>query len=135
MVGMVSGVVFGMGVGFGSLQDGGARFSFVGCFKGRFTKSDVDGGVLPLWIVFLEDFLRVRMRVILPAKSLCGMGLSTQNFWNWVDRVAIISSRCLVNRSSIDPNVLNMRSSCCSVMSQRGCDTKMLRTSVTRDEQ
>ncbi len=134
-MGMVSGVVFGMGVGFGSLQDGGARFSFVGCFKGRFTKSDVDGGVLPLWIVFLEDFLRVRMRVILPAKSLCGMGLSTQNFWNWVDRVAIISSRCLVNRSSIDPNVQHMRSSRCYVMSKRGSDAMMLRSSVTGDEQ
>jgi hypothetical protein len=78
-VGMVSGVVFGVGVGFGPLQDSGAGFSFVGCFSGRFTKGDGDGGVA-LWVVFLKDFLMGKMRVILPAKSLCGMGLLHGSF-------------------------------------------------------
>jgi hypothetical protein len=27
-------------VGFGSLQDGGAGFSFVGCFSGRFSNGE-----------------------------------------------------------------------------------------------
>jgi hypothetical protein len=82
MVGMVSGDVFGVGVAFGSLQDGEAGFSFVGCFFWvdllRVMVMVMVG--LPLWVVFLKDFLRVRMRVILPAKSLCGMGLLHGSF-------------------------------------------------------
>jgi hypothetical protein len=38
-----------------------------------------------LWVVFLEDILRVRMRVLLPAKGLCRMGLLHRSFgsgWN-----------------------------------------------------
>jgi len=89
--------------------------SFVGCFSGIFSNGEDESDIA--------------------CEELVCDGSSAQNFWNWMERVAIISSRCLVNRSSIDPNVQHMRSSRCYVMSKRGSDAMMLRSSVTGDEQ
>jgi hypothetical protein len=88
--------------------------SFVGCFSGIFSNGEDESDITCEELVWDGSFAR--------------------DFWNWMERAAIISSSCFLSRSSIDSNVLNMRSSRCSIMSKLGSDTKMLRTSVTGDE-
>ncbi len=40
--------------------------------------------------------------------AVVGSGSFVRDFWNWMERAAIISSSCFLSRSSIDSNVLFM---------------------------
>lgn len=81
MVDMVRRVVFCVRLGFGSLQDGEAGFSFVGCFWGRFSKGEDESDIT------FEEFVRD--------------GSFARMFWILMAKAASISSIFLAIRSAI----------------------------------
>jgi hypothetical protein len=128
---LICGGVVGLGScsgGFSNEKDGGV--SFVGCFSGRFSKGEGESTCEELgwW-----DGSSAR-------DCWWWDGSSAQDCWNWIERAAIISSTLLVNLSSIscqstliELNLFAISSNLWSATSQRGSDTKLLRSYVTGD--